>query len=243
MPEVFAAFSGGKDSTAMVLRMAEIGESFTLLFTPAGNEPPEVFTHIDRVRAITGMKLVQPDGPDLFSLIEKHKMLPNHRARWCTRQIKIEPCQKYLSGFPGATLCVGFRADEDPEDRKGGRYYDVEYRAPMREWGWGIAHVLEYLDAKGITVPERTDCMLCFGQQLGEWFKLWKYRPEEYERGVQLEQEIGHTLRSDDRDTWPASLKELRERFERGERPRNLTLQEEMLFECSSLQGCRICKL
>lgn len=243
MADTFVAFSGGKDSTAMALRMAELGESFVLLFTPAGNEPPELLEHINRIQAMTGMDLVKPPGPDLFELIAKHKMLPNHRARWCTRQIKIEPCQEYLSGFPGATLCVGFRADEDPEDRKGGRYYDVKYRAPMREWGWSLERVLDFLHDKGIDVPERTDCMLCYGQQLGEWYKLWKYRPEEYERGVQLEATIGYTFRNKDRDTWPASLAELRERFERGERPRNLTLREEMLFECSAQQGCRICKM
>ena len=35
------AFSGGKDSTAMVLRLSELGEDFKLLFTPTGDELPE----------------------------------------------------------------------------------------------------------------------------------------------------------------------------------------------------------
>lgn len=40
------AFSGGKDSTAMAVLLAERGEDFELLFTPTGNELPELFSHI-----------------------------------------------------------------------------------------------------------------------------------------------------------------------------------------------------
>lgn len=38
------AFSGGKDSTALALRLHELGEAFSLLFTPTGNELPDVAT-------------------------------------------------------------------------------------------------------------------------------------------------------------------------------------------------------
>ena len=36
------AFSGGKDSTALALRMAEIGEDFVLFFTPTGRESESI---------------------------------------------------------------------------------------------------------------------------------------------------------------------------------------------------------
>ena len=242
-PQAFVGFSGGKDSTAMALRLWELGEKFELLFTPAGNEPLDVFKHIDRVAEIIGAKIVQPPGPDLRECITKNKMLPNHWARFCTRQIKIEPCQKYLDQFPGSILYIGFRADEDEEDRPGGRYYDCEYRTPMRDWGWGLEEVWAKCEEYDVLPPERTDCKLCYGQRLEEWYKLWLNDPEGYQEGVDYEKEYGHTFRSNGRDSWPASLADLRSRFEGGERPRNLTLPDEMLFDMRDLSGCRICKM
>jgi hypothetical protein len=46
MPDTYAAFSGGKDSTAMVLRMAELGEAFSCLFTPLVADRPSRFSGI-----------------------------------------------------------------------------------------------------------------------------------------------------------------------------------------------------
>ena len=54
------AFSGGKDSTAMALLMAERGEDFVLLFTPAGDEPAALFAHVEAVADRTGKTLIQP---------------------------------------------------------------------------------------------------------------------------------------------------------------------------------------
>ena len=47
------AFSGGKDSTALALRLAELGQEFSILNTPTGNEPPEVREHVERVIELT----------------------------------------------------------------------------------------------------------------------------------------------------------------------------------------------
>src|SRR5436305_1652332 len=92
----FVAFSGGNDSTAMAIRMAELGEDFSCLFTPAGNEPAALFDHIAAVIAAIQRPLVQPPNLSLLFWIQKHQALPNWRQRWCTRQIKIEPCIAFL---------------------------------------------------------------------------------------------------------------------------------------------------
>lgn len=231
------AFSGGNDSTALVLRMAELGEDFTCLFTPAGNEPPGLRAHITAVVDRIQRPLVEPPNLSLMFWIQKHGALPNWRQRWCTRQIKIEPCKAYLLSQVDPVLCIGLRADE--EDREGLYGEFARYRYPLREWGWKKADVLGYLDAQGFTPPARTNCMLCYDQQLGEWWELWKTRPEEYDKGVFLEQQMGHTFRSPGRDTWPAGLAPLRERFEAGHIPRGADVQRSMF----SQERCRVCSL
>lgn len=169
------AFSGGKDSTALVLRLAELGEDFECLFTPTGDELPELFVHLFDVLDRIQRPLIVPDNRTLYDWIEINKGLPNFRMRWCTRQIKILPCIAYLLRNPGSTLCVGLRADEEHREGLYGDY--AIYRYPMREWGWTIDDVRAYLCAHDITVPVRTDCALCYGQRLSEWYVLWQEKP------------------------------------------------------------------
>lgn len=227
------AYSGGKDSTALALRLHEMGEPFALLHTPTGNELPGVADHIRRIAAVTGTELIFPEAPTLANLIAKYNALPNHRQRWCTREIKIEPCIRWFKAHPDATLLVGLRADE-PERR--GLYGDlVTVRYPLREWGWSLADVRASV---GGCVPERTDCAVCPFQGVGDWFRLWERWPEEWARGEAWETQTGHTFRSPGRDTWPQSMAGMREHFERGRRPRGWAPS---LF--AEERRCRVCSL
>lgn len=118
------------------------------------------------------------------------------------------------------------------------------YRYPLREWGWGIEQVYGYLDARGVKVPDRTDCALCYDQRLSEWYRLWKEHPAIFARAEALEAKTGHTFRSPSRDTWPAALKDLRAEFERGRAPRGivaLPLFGDYAVEQS--QRCRVCTM
>lgn len=219
------AFSGGKDSTALVLRLAELGESFECLFTPTGNELPDLKAHMARVLEMAGSpRLHIPEGPSLGQLIDHFNALPNFRMRWCTRMIKIQPCIAFLRQHPGSVLLVGLRADEMEREGLYGDY--ATYRYPLREWGWKLQDVLNYCAARGVEIPPRTDCAVCYGQQIGEWFRLWRDWPEKYAEGEAWEAKTGYTFRSAERDTWPAALRELRAEFERGRLPRERKRKE-----------------
>jgi 3'-phosphoadenosine 5'-phosphosulfate sulfotransferase (PAPS reductase)/FAD synthetase len=233
------AFSGGDDSTAMALSLAERGEDFALLFTPAGDEPAELFEHVSAVAAMTRKELIQPPNRPLAFWIDFHDALPNWRMRWCTRQIKIQPCIDWLELHPGTTLCVGLRADED---ERVGLYGDfATYRYPLREWGWTDADVHRYNASQGVKVPRRTNCELCYGQRLSEWWELWKTNPDKWAEGEAHEARTGHTFRSAGRDSWPAALADLRGQFERGMVPRDVELTPS-LFDDGPLV-CRQCTL
>lgn len=246
-PQVVVALSGGKDSTAMALRLFELepDANYHLVCTPTGNELPEMFQHWRMLSDVLGQPLqvltAQTHPHGLIPAIQHEGMIPNFRARWCTRKLKIYPFRDYVAALPEPVVsCVGIRADE-PE-REGGDYSDVPgvvVRYPLREWGWKLADVMAYLQQKGVAIPKRTDCALCFWQRLGEWWTLWRDFPEEFERGVQIEQEMGATFRSEGRDTWPADLAGLRAEFESGRIPKGADLQED-LFGASKCRVCRI---
>ncbi len=233
--------SGGKDSTAMALRLAEVEpQAYTYICTPTGNEPAEMMAHWAHLETLLGAPLLRLTAGTLEGLIDEQHALPSHRMRWCTRKLKIEPTIAYLKDHAPATLYVGLRADE-PE-REGIYGGEVVSDFPFRRWGWTEADVWDYLHQRGVTIPVRTDCEWCYDQTLREWRKLWRDNPTSYQRAVEKEAQTGHTFRSPGRDTQPAGLIPLREKFEAGYIPRGDTDQAN-LFDDSGMGKCRVCRL
>lgn len=229
------AFSGGKDSTAVALLLHERGEEFDLLFTPTGNELPELVEHMDRVVAKVGKRLIVPPNRTLADWINHFDALPNNRQRWCTRLIKIEPCIAYLKSHPDTTLCVGLRADEMTRDGLYGAH--ATYRYPLREAAMDLEAVLSLCDRHDLRPKIRTDCAVCPYQRLAEWYWLWRDNRAEWDKGEAWEAQTGHTFRSPSRDTWPAAMKDLRARFESGDMP------DRSLKNMVRDRACRVCSL
>lgn len=232
----------------MALRLAEIEpRDYVYVITPTGNELPEMFDHWRKVAGLLGAPLVPITRRSLQGLIRDQTMLPNHRARWCTRMIKLEPYYGWLATQTPCTSYVGLRADE--EGRPGMVFPDadgVRMDFPMQRWGWMLEDVLGYLIEKDVSVPERTDCAACFWQRIGEWFLLWRdhldqfLEAEELELYVHLFRGAGNTFRSPSRDSWPAALADLRQEFERGRVPqRSLDLMDKRRL----IGACRVCTL
>jgi hypothetical protein len=233
------AISGGKDSVCMAVLLTETYPQidFTWVCTPTGNEPPEWFAHMRALRERIGpiIPIMYPGG--LAALISQWNALPNWRQRWCTRVLKIEPFAAYLMKNSPARFYVGLRADE--EQREGGDYQEVpnvEMVFPLRDAGMDKPAVIRFLAERSVTIPRRTDCMVCFFQRLIEWYELWRENPAAYAQGEQWESETGHTFRSPRRDTQPASLAGLRAKFETGWIPRDTR-------DAVNDMQCRVCRL
>lgn len=226
--------SGGKDSTALALRLAEIEPRYyEYICNETGNELPDMIAHWEKLEQLLEkpIKRVRYEK-DLFETIREVKMLPSVFARWCTRMLKIEPTIAYFETLPpGSVLYVGLRADE--EERRGLYGEDIEVRFPMREWGWKEADVWQYLDSMGVCIPKRTDCAVCPYQRLGEWRDLYFNNRALYLEGIELEDEFGHTFRSPGRDTWPADLRSLAKEFDSGRKLRQYKRDA----------TCRVCSL
>ena len=240
------ALSGGKDSTAMALRLMETEPAdYKFVITPTGDELPEMLDHWKRLEAILGQPMtVISSGHSLPGLIRRWDALPNWRQRWCTRVLKLEPFNTYLMESLPATSYVGLRADE--ELRKGvvyGEVDGVERRYPLREWDWGLSEVQDYLTQRDVAIPKRTDCARCFFQRADEWFTLWQKHPEIYALAEDDERRTGYTFRSPggNRDKFPVSLRELREGFARDHRPKGAGQFE--MFSSDREGMCRVCTL
>jgi 3'-phosphoadenosine 5'-phosphosulfate sulfotransferase (PAPS reductase)/FAD synthetase len=226
--------SGGKDSTALALRLAELEpREYGYICNETGNELPPMQDHWRKLEDLLRAPIKRVRySKDLVETIDQMHMLPTVFARWCTRVLKIEPTIEYMAAQPpGSVLYVGLRADE--ELRKGLFGEDMVIRFPMREWGWAEADVWAYLAARGVDIPKRTDCALCPYQRLGEWRDLYFNYPEQWALGVALEKKLGATFRSPSRDTWPAGLEDLGREFAAGRK----------LREFKKNNRCRVCSL
>ena len=229
--------SGGKDSTALALRLFEKEpRDYDLVCTPTGDELPEMEAHWEKLEGIFGKKIIRVDpGYTLATLVRKMKMLPNFRARFCTRMLKIAPYEAWMKDQLPATSYIGLRADEEGRSGYKPIYNSSEFtiRYPLREWGWGVGDVLTYLKRREITIPERTDCARCPFQRLSEWRALFLNYPDIYEDACADEDLTGHTYRSPSRDNWPAGLRDLAKEFESGRVPQERKRNEH----------CRACSL
>lgn len=162
--------SGGKDSTCLALWLSENEpRDYTYVCTPTGNELPDWFAHMRTLSNLLGRTIHPVMGGTLKGIIAEQKMIPNWRARFCTRMLKLDPFAAWLITRTPATIYVGLRADEG--EREGGDYHrvpDTTVRFPLRELGWSEADVLAFLEQRDVRIPERTDCAWCFFQTLGE---------------------------------------------------------------------------
>lgn len=234
----------------MALRLAEThSKQFTYVCTPTGNESPEMFAHWRDLGDRLGDTIWPISGGTLEGVIAANRAIPNHNMRFCTRILKIEPYLQFCRKVMPAISYVGLRADEreregisDPKGHGGDmsipKPYGIEQHYPLREWGWGLKEVMDYLVKKKVRIPDRTDCEWCFWQRLGEWYILWRDRRESFEKAAEWERRVGHTWRSNSRDTWPASLDGLALRFANGDVP------EISLKMMENRKGmCRMCSL
>lgn len=103
------------------------------------------------------------------------------------------------------------------------------------------AEKIERIQQKGVVIMEmyeaefaRIKSAVCPYQRLIEWWLLWRDHHDLWMEGEAWEAKTGHTFRSPSRDSWPASMKDMRVRFEAGEVPKRSVPRE---------LACRVCSL
>ena len=225
--------SGGKDSTALALYLRDRhpDRDFEYVFCDTHKELPETYEYLARIEACLGNpieRLSSRHGERGFDHYLKlyGGFLPSPRQRWCTRQLKIEPFERYVGDDP-TILYVGLRADE----RRSGYIStkaNIQAVFPFKEDGLDKAAVMRILEESGVGLPSyyewrsRSGCYFCFFQQKGEWVRLRERHPDLFElaKGYEKEEQ-GYT--------WAQS--ESLEELERPERRAEILQRERRRLE------------
>ena len=226
------SFSGGKDSTAMLLMMIEKGIRVDqVVFCDTTKEFPAMYDHIERVKKMISPIRITTAGFDYDYYFSEHILTrgkwtgkrgygwPFFGSRWCTTK-KISAMKK--ATLPHSTVFIGIAADEYCRTKKAS-YEGGDFRFPLVEWGITEAMALAYCRSKGLTFgglyekKKRVSCWCCPLQSVGDLRTLHNDFPDLWSQLIDMdEKSTKYRFRND------YTLQELARRFEDEDRQRRL---------------------
>jgi 3'-phosphoadenosine 5'-phosphosulfate sulfotransferase (PAPS reductase)/FAD synthetase len=205
-----AAFSGGKDSTALLLWLREQGIPFTAVFFDTGWEHPLTYAYIEEInQRLLGGALITLRHPqhDMRSLVKAKGSVPMGHARFCTVELKIKPIHAWIEAQDDdVTMYQGIRAQESAARRKEGARVFVEdaggYWIERPLFSWTARQVFDYIRAHGLTEnplyrlgASRVGCFPCIPfVNHGDLKRATEATPEIWERIEELEALAGRSF-------------------------------------------------
>ncbi|MGF1495917.1 MAG: phosphoadenosine phosphosulfate reductase family protein [Elainellaceae cyanobacterium] len=188
--------SGGKDSTALAVFMQQQQphREMEYFFCDTHKELPETYEYLDRIEARLGIQITRLEAERGFDhwLDVYGGALPSPKMRWCTKQMKIIPLEKYI-GDDRAISYIGIRADEH-RDGYISKKPNITPVFPFKEHGLVKADIYRLLEESGIGLPDyyrwrsRSGCFFCFFQRKYEWVKLAEEHPDLFAEAIAYEQ-------------------------------------------------------
>lgn len=187
------SLSGGKDSSALAVYMRDRVPDLEYVFCDTRKELLETYEYLNKLEAYLGKAIVRLHDERGFDhwLRVYGGYLPSSKMRWCTRQLKLRPFERYVGEDPVVSY-VGIRADEDREGYVSTKP-NIKARFPFKEDGITKAGVLRILEEAGLGLPEyykwrtRSGCYFCFFQRKSEWAGLLENHPKLFEEAKKYE--------------------------------------------------------
>lgn len=220
-------FSGGKDSTALLLKMLENNMQVDeIIFCDTGKDFPDMLEHIEQVKKyikdnynkeITTLKAEKPFDYYMFNHIKtrgKNKGKAGYgwatmRCRWCTSYLKTNVTSKYLKKYKqeGYIEYIGIAYDE-PKRVKEKCY-------PLVTWQMTEKDCLQYCYDKGFTWNglyehfDRLSCWCCPLKNLKELKTLYLYYPDLWQELKEMDNKAYNQFRAD------YSVEQLEKKFDK----------------------------
>ena len=232
--------SGGRDSAALAVFMRQRHPEIDIqyFFTDTGKELPEVYTYLTRLEGYLSKPILRlnPDRDFDYWLKSYKSYLPSPQSRWCTRQLKLRPFERWVCQFIEADETVisyiAIRSDEEYREGYRSNKDKLFVRLPFKDSGIDKAGVIEILEGSGLGLPDyydwrtRSGCTFCFFQQKIEWVRLRERHPEAFEEAKQYEK---NAIEHGSPFTWSQgeSLSEL----EKPERQEQIRVEHERRLE------------
>ncbi len=212
--------SGGKDSAALAIYLKQQYPELPAeyVFCDTKCELPETYDFLDNLQTLLGKPIqrinafntlnvreVGGDDRNPFEIFLDELytgFLPSPRNRWCTRELKIRPLEKYLEESTAYSY-IGIRGDESRDGYQSKKPPSFSQKPsiipvyPFKDDDLGYEDVQDLLEDSGLGMPKyyqwrsRSGCYFCFYQQIGEWQGLKENHPEFFDKAKAYEKEVG----------------------------------------------------
>lgn len=214
------SYSGGKDSTAMLLMMIDKGININeVVFCDTGLEWDEVYQVIDRIdqflKDTINISIIRlrPKYDFEYYLAKfqkgggKYKHIdglgwPGHLFRWCTGKLKTDIFNKYVKKYDDKNIYIGIAYDERKRiKRKHNKKRQHKY--PLVKWRITEQQALTYCQKRGYNWGglykhfKRLSCWLCPLQGLNDLKYLFNHYPEKWEELKRLDRLSFRDYRTD----------------------------------------------
>ena len=202
------SFSGGKESTAMLLRMLELKMQVDeIMFCDFGLEYPEVYNYVKKIEKFIGRKItiIKPkkSWDDLFfQKMTKGKYKGETkgfpwvvtRGCWASRDLKLRPMQKFQKKEDIIYLGINVNEKRRIQTEKG-KCENLRY--PLVDWNWDAQDCIDYLKKKNLFPPlynkfKRLGCWLCPKQSLKALQILFEDYPDLWKKLKYYEKKSPH---------------------------------------------------
>ena len=231
-----ASFSGGKDSTAMVLHLIETGAKLDeVIHCDTYKEFPAMYRHIEKVKEViqeAGIQFTELKSEKSFdylmfdhevnrnkAVIEKYGnpkgySWPRSISRWCTSSLKIQIIERYMKQLSEQYDVIQYTGIAADEQYRLERENNKKQLHPLVEWGWDEKTCLQYCYQKGYDweglyqLFHRVSCWCCPLQSLSELRELRIHFPDLWAELKDMDERTWGTFRAD------YSVKELEIRFD-----------------------------
>lgn len=215
------SFSGGKDSTAMLLMMIEKGMSIDrIICVDTTKEFPQMYRHIEKVKEYIAPLQIEIEKINYDYYFGEHVKTkgkigevgygwPNMMNRWCTA-LKIQ-AKKRLKNKDDVDF-HGIAFDEKHRTKKN-KTSEI-FRYPLVEWEVTEKQALEYCYAKGFDWEglyekmHRVSCWCCPLSRIGELRILYNDFPELWEDLKEMDKKTFRIFRRD------YSVNDLKDKFD-----------------------------
>ena len=215
MASLVPSFSGGKDSTYLVLRLHELGIKMAdIVYFDTGWEFPHMESHIAQVEDIIKQKITRLVPRENFDFLLAQKVRtrntqntftgygwPSANRRWCTGE-KRRAMAAYATAltWKGLTLpvvqCIGYAADE-PKRAENHSKKEVPcfqgYDYPLVTWGITESDALKYCKERGLlwdglyNIFDRVSCWCCPLGGISRAEKIYSHFPDLWQHMLEME--------------------------------------------------------
>ena len=253
-----AMLSGGQDSTAMTLRLLELGKPVDyIIFSDTGLEHDEMYEYLDKLDAFFqrkyNKKIIRLYPKNSFEHWTFGKNTKGDNIGmirgtprvslpcFWRREAKEYPLIRWLKekGIKDFIKYVGCTSTETERATNMGLY---NYEAPLIEWGWTEQDVQTYLKENQMENKLyqhflRTGCAVCPKQRIDDKYMVWKHYRKHWDYMVDVENRLEIARKENNEKHYPAwhdklFCYEMEELFKKKEKQTTFEFDFEVVQDC-----------